>query len=107
MGRRTFERFKGQGVHDVARENGRIVIPLRVHSGASSAQGRLVHDVVVHQGEIVEQFHRHGRRHRLRHLTSLGFARRQSQYGANPLAPQGQEVMNGVVQPVCGPFWIR
>ena len=87
-------------------KNGRIVVPLCVHGGTAAAQRRLVHDVVVHQGEVVEQFHRHGRRHRVGRLRPLGFARRQGQQGADPFAPQGQQIVNGVVQTVGGPFWI-
>ena len=53
-----FTRHHMQGIP----EDGEVVVPLLVHGGMTAAEGRLVHDVVVHQGEIVEEFHSQGRR---------------------------------------------
>ena len=76
---RAFQGRQGQGVHHISRQNRGVLGPLGVHGGTATAKRCLVHDVVVHQGEIVEQFHGHGRGHGRIERTSLGLARRESQ----------------------------
>ena len=79
-------------------EDGEVVVPFLVHGGMAAAEGRLVHDVVVHQGEIVEELYGEGRRQRLFPGSPAGLACRHDQHRSQPLAPQAHEVADRSIQ---------
>ena len=54
--RHVQEQLVGPHQHHVAAQDGHVGVPLLVHRGLAPTQGRLVHDVVVEQGEVVEDF---------------------------------------------------
>src|SRR5690554_151246 len=51
----------GEDGHSIARKYGGIAVPLPVHGGPIAAHVGLVHDVVVQEGEVVEDFEAQGR----------------------------------------------
>ena len=90
----------GQYQHGISGEDGGVGIPPRVDGGLAAAQGRRVHDVVVDEGKIVEEFHgvcggQCGTR-----VGSTGLGTQEHQHGAQPFAAQFQEIALGGVQPV-------
>jgi len=84
--------------HHIAREDGGIEAVAAVHRGHAAPHRGFIHDVVVHEAEVVEQLHGHGRRQcRLRVIGKLVVAH-HGEHGAEALAAKAEEVVDGLVQ---------
>ena len=93
------EQAVGADQHGVARENGHVLPPACEDRGLAAPHGRVVHDVVVQQGEVVEHLDGGGGRQGLLQVVGEQAAREHHEHRSQPLATPGERVADGCVEP--------
>ena len=98
------ERFERQALQGIARQQGRGLVKLLVHSGFAAAQRVVVHrrHVVVHQRIAVDEFHCGGGVLHTSHIRAGKFAGRTCQQRAHTFAATNHRVAHGFVQALRG-----
>ena len=86
--------------HGITAQDGGVHAPLRMHGGLPPAQGGGVHDVVVHQGEVVEELDAQGGVERPVRIATEELATQERGRRTNPLGGQVQQVGHGRVEAV-------
>ena len=84
--------------HLVARENSRILVPTDMYRLASATHGRMIHDVVVQQGEVMEHLQRQSSRQGLRFLAAKHTAGGQHQLRPYAFTTRRQGISYRLVQ---------
>ena len=96
--RHVQEQLVGPHQHHVAGEDGDVGVPLFVHGGLAAAQGGLVHQVVVEEGEVVEDFGGQGGLEDAAELVGEEVGTEQREQRADALAAQAHDVADGGVE---------
>ena len=95
-----FQEFlEGHDEHRVAREDGRVVVPLAVHGGKAAAHVGTVHQVVVQQRVVVVGFQAYGGGHHAVHVVAIEAVGQQHQCGAQAFASHVEHVAYGFIEP--------
>jgi len=88
----------GEDIHSVARQDGGVFVPFAVDGGLAATDGRLVHEVVVEQGEVVEHLDADGVVVSLFDVGIEEVGGGEEEKGAYPFAAQGKGVGYGIVE---------
>ena len=91
--------FEGDGEHGVTRVDGRWHAVFHVNGIASAANFIIVHDVVMHQGEIVDRFDGSPDVQQAGMGFPHGFGDEPREGGSHPLSSAFNQVHHGVAQP--------
>ena len=83
--------------HNVTRKYSDVVIPLFMDSCFSSSQRSLVHDVVMHQGEIVKNLNSGSLTEDIFGIIFIHSIRHHGEQGADSLSSQAQDIGDGLV----------
>ena len=88
----------GKGEHGVAGEDGGVLVPAGVDGRAAAAQIGAVHDVVVQQGEVVEDFDAECGVECGGGICAEGFGSHECEHGTEALAAAVEGVDDGLVE---------
>ena len=89
---------EGQDEHGVAREHGRVVVPLLVDGGLAAPHVGTVHEVVVEEGVVVVSLDADGGGEGLFGVLVVEAAGEEEEGGAEALAAHGEDVFDGFVE---------
>ena len=88
----------GHHEHDISSQQGGRFSVFRVYSWFSSAQRCLIHDIVMDQREIMEEFYRTGQWIGIRENIIKKFVAHEAHQGSDPLASQSKKIGCRVVK---------
>ena len=92
------EVFIRKNEHDIARQDSRIFPEQRVYGRFAPTQGRCIHDIVVYQGEVVEDFDGVGQGQGLFYIGPVQPIAEHGHSRAQALTAQLQDIVDGCIQ---------